>query len=650
MSEPTNQFRYPGLRSFTLEQKGIFFGRSRETRELFNLIAVEKTVALFSKSGLGKTSLLNAGVTPLLLESDIFPVPIRFGNDDLLPEQHFSLQFDIAYRQFTGQDARQAEDTSAKETMWEQAKRCPFVRNGQSYTPVLLFDQFEELFTLYPQPEKRRRFVAELADLIGEKLPAALRERLLDRFDAGEIAATDLATAEKAPPLKFVFSIRSDMLHFMDELSEQIPYILRSRYQLFGLSDEQAREAIVLPAQKQDPRFACPAFGYTPEALDDILSTLTKNREVESFQLQAVCQALEEKILKGRQQSSFDSLELMPFADEANPPFPSSRFGKSKEENSGQAPLSTGEGMGVRLLTPDFYGHQEGIARILEDFYQKRLEELPGELQQPARLLIEDALINENGRRRSVGLDDLLLREGVNQTLLNLLEQNRLVRREPRLETFYYEISHDTLLAPILKFRKEREAEQERLTAIWRREQAEATAKEEERKRKQAEQQRRQARTLAAAAILGLLVAVWQYRQADTAQKAAITEKNHAERARITADSLRKVSEVALVQAQKSDSLARVQQTEAERQKVLALQNAATANQNLRQMQIANAARKLAEQDKQQAEIRKLLQEASVFERAGEKPHAIAWLRGVLRLEPTNGEAKRRLKILEKEK
>ena len=647
-----DQFRYPGLRSFTLEQKGIFFGRSRESRELFHLIAVEKTVALFSKSGLGKTSLLNAGVTPLLLESDIFPVPIRFGNDDLLPEQHFSLQFDIEYRKFMGQDALQAVDTSAEETMWEQVKRCPFVRNGQPYTPVLLFDQFEELFTLYPQPEKRRRFVAELADLIGEKLPVPVREQLLDRFDAGEIAAEDLAAAEKAPALKFVFSIRSDMLHFMDELSEQIPYILRSRYQLFGLSDEQAREAIVLPAQKQDARFACPAFGYTPEALDDILGALTKNREVESFQLQAVCQALEEKILKGRRQK-FDPLELMPLAhssEQTSSQNPSPRFPKSKEKSTDQAPLSMGEGLGVRLLTPDFYGHQEGIARILEDFYQKRLEELPEAFQQPARLLIEDALINENGRRRSVGLDDLLLRAGVTPTLLNLLEQNRLVRREPRLETFYYEISHDTLLAPILKFRKEREAEEERLAAIRRQEKAEAVAKEEAAKRRKAEQQRRQARALSVVAVIGLAVAVWQYQEANT-QKVraesllktsledklkAVQSQMSAEQARKEADMARIFSEQAKVQADSSARLAR-------RSAELATRKGRETAEALRKMTIAENLR-LA------GEINTMLQKSLVFERAGEKPNAMLWLRKVLRLDPGNSEAKRRLERLEKEK
>ena len=469
------EFRYPGLASFTTEQRDLFFGRKRETRELFHLLSVEKTVVLFSKSGLGKTSLLNAGVIPLLAENRIWPVPIRFGTDVIAPEEHFQLQFEDAFWKFKREDKQEAQLDS--QSFWEQIKKSPFQRDGETWTPLLIFDQFEELFTLYPQPERRARFVQELADLIQERLPERLREALFEQLDAGKISPAAIAEAEKAPPLKIVFSIRSDMLHFMDELSEQIPYILRSRYQLFGLGEEQAREAIVQPAAlpnvpsdrvtQSHPvtmtrRFASEPFGYTEEALHEIIGTLTKNREVESFQLQAVCQALEEKVLA-----------LNPTPD----PSPERRGAATSSvehavDSEGitvlsTSPLLSGEGSGVGLLiTPSFYGGTEGIARILEESYQRRLDSLEKpEWVVPAARLLEDALVNENGRRRSVDVADLLARTGVTPDLLDALERQRLVRKEPRLDSFYYEISHDTLLAPIVKSRRAREAEEEKARA-----------------------------------------------------------------------------------------------------------------------------------------------------------------------------------------
>ena len=549
------EFRYPGLASFTTEQRDLFFGRKRETRELFHLLSVEKTVVLFSKSGLGKTSLLNAGVIPLLAENSIWPVPIRFGTDVLAPETHFQLQFEEIYWKFRGDDKQEAQLDS--KSFWEQIKKSPFLRDGKSWTPLLIFDQFEELFTLYPQPERRARFVQELADLIQERLPERLRESLFEQLDAGIISPSAIAEAEKAPPLKIVFSIRSDMLHFMDELSEQIPYILRSRYQLFGLAEEQAREAIVAPAALPSAppseavtgshrlttrRFATKPFGYTEEALREIIGTLTKNREVESFQLQAVCQALEEKVLG-----------LNPTPD----PSPS---GRGDVEDTAAysteyvaSPLPVGEGLGVGLLiTPDFYGGTEGIARILEESYQRRLDSLenPGWVAPAARLL-EDALVNENGRRRSVDVADLLARPGVTSDLLDALERQRLVRKEPRLDSFYYEISHDTLLAPIVKSRRAREAEEEM---------ARAAAELAEQKR-QAEVTRRRllvVRGLLVAAVVALVVAVGAVFWARDSEREAIEQSNQAKAALdkfLEAERLRKETEIKNLQTKAANYL-----------------------------------------------------------------------------------------------
>lgn len=528
------EFRYPGLASFTTEQRDLFFGRKRETRELFHLLSVEKTVVLFSKSGLGKTSLLNAGVIPLLAENKIWPVPIRFGTDLLLPEGHFAVQLEVAHQKFMGENKPKPDFS---DTFWQQLKNRPFLRDGEPWTPLLIFDQFEELFTLYPQPERRARFVQELADLIQERLPERLREALFEQLDAGKISPSAIAEAEKAPPLKIVFSIRSDMLHFMDELSEQIPYILRSRYQLFGLSEEQAREAIVAPAAlPRGERFATEPFGYTEEALHEIIGTLTKNREVESFQLQAVCQALEEKVMT--LYPTTNTLTWRRLSDDV----PSHYVAALRQAMAGAGP--------ILLIAPDFYGGTEGIERILEESYQRRLDSLgDADWRLAAARLLEDALVNENGRRRSVDVADLLARPGVTTDLLDALERQRLVRKEPRLESFYYEISHDTLLAPIVKSRRAREAEEEK---------ARAAAELAEQKR-QAEATRRRLlvlRGLLVAAVVALaiaLVAGWW----------ALGQKRAAENA--NAEATRKLLEALREKQQRLD----LQKTQLERARAI---------------------------------------------------------------------------------
>mgnify|MGYP006309195021 CR=1 FL=1 len=72
--------RYPGAQPFTTEQRRIFFGRDKDLDDLHQLVQLEELVVLYGKSGLGKSSLLNAGLIPRLQESgQAQPLTIRFG-------------------------------------------------------------------------------------------------------------------------------------------------------------------------------------------------------------------------------------------------------------------------------------------------------------------------------------------------------------------------------------------------------------------------------------------------------------------------------------------------------------------------------------------------------------------------------------------
>ena len=63
---------WPGLASFTEAGRDFFFGREKETEELVRLVHRNTLTVLFGQSGLGKSSLLHAGVFPLLREADFF--------------------------------------------------------------------------------------------------------------------------------------------------------------------------------------------------------------------------------------------------------------------------------------------------------------------------------------------------------------------------------------------------------------------------------------------------------------------------------------------------------------------------------------------------------------------------------------------------
>ena len=74
---------YPGLASFqdTPGDRALFFGREKERLELLDLVLSEPLVVVFGRSGLGKTSLLNARLFEDLRQRRFLPVPVRLTHD-----------------------------------------------------------------------------------------------------------------------------------------------------------------------------------------------------------------------------------------------------------------------------------------------------------------------------------------------------------------------------------------------------------------------------------------------------------------------------------------------------------------------------------------------------------------------------------------
>src|SRR5204863_4964185 len=66
-----------GLASFTEETRAFFFGREEEVAELARRVQRKLLTLLFGQSGLGKTSILRAGIVPKLRPMGYCPVYVR---------------------------------------------------------------------------------------------------------------------------------------------------------------------------------------------------------------------------------------------------------------------------------------------------------------------------------------------------------------------------------------------------------------------------------------------------------------------------------------------------------------------------------------------------------------------------------------------
>ncbi len=460
------QYRYPGIRSFESAEQELFFGRSEEIRSLYAQVSTLNLVVLFSKSGIGKSSLLNAGLVPLLELEPYIPIKIRLQDTAFSPV----VTIKNALRPYMDEVAlqRHTGTTFAEAGLWESLRACRFERYGEPAMPVFLLDQFEEFFE--HSPAARRAFIVDLADLVSGRLPNRVSEHLLS-IPPDQRTADDMAWHQPVKS-KIVMAIRSDRLSLLEELSVEIPLILHNRFQLKPLKRHQASEAITEPAQLPGAGFATPPFTYREETLQLILDELTnKNQEIESFQLQLVSRHIEQQVQQRHAKVKDNSIEI----------------------------------------DQTYVGSRADIQSVINDYYEQAIADLPDEMEERARVFIETGLI-VGGRR--VGVTEGVEKEkyGIEEELLRLLVDSRLIRVENTHLGRSYEVSHDALVEPILKSYEKRRLRQEKEEAKKAQQEQAARLKEElEQKARhqqliQAKKSKRQ--VLAFAVVAGLLALI----------------------------------------------------------------------------------------------------------------------------------------------
>jgi len=137
--------RYPGAYPFSdsANDRARFFGRDKEAEDLYLRVLSVPLLVQFGRSGLGKTSLLQAGLFPRLRERAYLPLMIRLNapTDSL---------FDATKRAIQESCKSEALDFTPGEPagLWEFLATSVLWRGDVLLTPVLVLDQFEEVFTL----------------------------------------------------------------------------------------------------------------------------------------------------------------------------------------------------------------------------------------------------------------------------------------------------------------------------------------------------------------------------------------------------------------------------------------------------------------------------------------------------------------------
>ncbi|MEO6967318.1 MAG: hypothetical protein ABI132_02525 [Rhodanobacteraceae bacterium] len=400
-----------GLDSYSEETRAYFHGRDEEAAELARRVQRKLLTVLFGQSGLGKTSLLRAGLVPRLRGEGFCPVYVRI---DYAPESPApSEQIKQAIFRATATAGHWTRPGSAieGESLWEFLHhRGDLLRDsdGHPLMPLLIFDQFEEIFTLGQADDagrlRAKQFLDDLADLVENRPPAALEKRLDQDDDAAE--QFDFARAD----YRVLIALREDYLAHLEGVKDIMPSITQNRMRLARMNGAQALSAVVKPGGKL----------VSQEVAESIVRFVAGgselgNAEIEPSLLSLVCRELNTaRKAQGRKEISADLLA----------------------------------------------GSRD---TILSEFYERALADQPAGV----RRVIEDDLLTESGYRESLAEERVLkalAAAGAAPEALATLVNRRLLRIEERLDMRRVELTHDVLCSVVLasrNLRQEREARDE---------------------------------------------------------------------------------------------------------------------------------------------------------------------------------------------
>jgi WD40 repeat protein len=483
---------WPGLESFEEEARDYFHGREAEAEDLLRRVIDAPLTVLFGKSGLGKTSLLKAGLFPRLREKSFLPVHVRL---DIRPEAPGLVE--QLRDALLGEIARQrveAPPFTAGESLWEYLHRADLeLWSEQNYplVPVLVLDQFEEVFTLGERlPERVERFKSDLGDLAENRIPAALASRLAK--DPSAAQGLDL----RRMAYKVVVTLREDFLPHLEGWRAAVPSLGRVRVRLLPMRPEQALSAVYDTAPHlMDEPLARRIVAFVAAAQEPL-----GGGEIEPALLSLFCRGLNER---RRQQGA-------------------NRFDEQLLE-----------------------GAQQGI---IADYYRSCVEGLPDSVSR----FIESDLITEKGFRNSYAKDDAVPAVLSEEELERLINR-RLLRVEERYGTARIELTHDLLTRAVMADRDRRRLEEEK-AALAERAEAERQALAAQARTQRRRLMAMAVVALVCVAFAG--VAAWQWRQAVQATRVSERARFEAQEATLAAQKALSVTERMTRAAEKARSLA----------------------------------------------------------------------------------------------
>ena len=257
---------YRGIQPFRYRDHAIFFSREAETRKLLQRVVVYRGVLLYGESGAGKSSLINAGLFPAAERAGFRPERLRVQprhGEELVIERIPVTADDSS---FLSSSFAEEGDPSPRVVLSLQSFRDCIGQLPDDVRPLLVFDQFEELITLFEEAgpsalQAQQRLVRVLVELI----------------------------RDETIPLKLVFVFREDYLARVKELLADRPEVVDQSLRLMTPYSDVLYDLIRGPFERYPDHFGSELSPELARNLVAAIDTRSGHGPLNLSEVQTVC-------------------------------------------------------------------------------------------------------------------------------------------------------------------------------------------------------------------------------------------------------------------------------------------------------------------------------------------------------------------------
>lgn len=286
-----------------------FKGREEDTDKFMKIANYNTMFVLYANSGIGKTSFINAGIIPALTNINYLPIHV------VIPDEVFvngNIKTWLYNRLFYLKNENVNKDTNTKynwrfstnekiteseTSIWWLLHTAKIIEedSGKSYIPLIIFDQFEELFwKAHKAGLEADTLLNDFFGVVQELAREAMPSKIEQELDKIAEQKGQFVSIENVHNYKVLFSLRKEYLSDFDYWTNDrfvVPELYRNRMYLLPLTREQATRVIM---EQPNPENECECIDTLNEITDDILNKIDErnNDEVEPLMLSVLCSRL----------------------------------------------------------------------------------------------------------------------------------------------------------------------------------------------------------------------------------------------------------------------------------------------------------------------------------------------------------------------